>query len=133
MEKQLQQVLGINGEVINSGIGIKWPRLFGAGNPYDSIQWERRTAKITKGDGTVVFEQKDIEVPASWTQTATDIVASKYFRGKLGSPERETSVRQMIDRVAKTIGEWGMKDGYFDTIGECDNLVKDITWILVNQ
>ena len=87
-EPRLQQSLGINGEVIDSGIGIKWPRLFGTGHidpashgslsahPYDSIQWERRTARITKGDGTVVFEQKDIEVPASWTETATDIVAS---------------------------------------------------------
>lgn len=132
-ETLVQSDLGINGEVINSGIGIKWPRLFGSGNPYDAIKWENRTAKITKGDGTVVFEQKDIEVPSFWTQTATDIVASKYFRGKLGSPERETSVQQMIDRVAKTIGEWGMRDGYFDTIGDCDNYVKDLTWLLVNQ
>ncbi|MBI2674687.1 MAG: adenosylcobalamin-dependent ribonucleoside-diphosphate reductase [Candidatus Yanofskybacteria bacterium] len=121
------------GEVINSSIGIKWPRLFGTGHPYDSIKWEKRTAKIVKGDGTTVFEQKDVEVPSFWTQTATDIVASKYFRGKLDSPDRETSVKQMIDRVAKTIGEWGMKDGYFETIGDCDNFTKDLTWLLVNQ
>ena len=121
------------GEVINSGIGIKWPRLFGSGNPYDAIKWEKRTAKITKGDGTSVFEQKDVEIPSFWTQTATDIVASKYFRGKLDSPERESSVKEMVDRVAKTIGEWGMRDGYFETIGDCDNFTKDLTWLLVNQ
>ena len=90
-------------------------------------------AKIVKGDGTIVFEQSNVEVPSFWTQTATDIVASKYFRGKLDSPEREYSVKQMVDRVAKTIGEWGMRDGYFDTIGDCDNFTKDLTWILVNQ
>jgi ribonucleoside-diphosphate reductase alpha chain len=135
MQKEIlkQSNLGINGEVIDSGIGIKWPRLFGSGHPYDSIEWEKRTAKISKEDGTIVFEQKDIEVPSFWTQTATDIVASKYFRGKLNSPERETSVKQMIDRVAKTIGEWGMRDGYFKTIGDCDNFIKDLTWLLVNQ
>ena len=120
-------------EVISSGIGIQWSRLFGVGHPYDAIRWEKRTAKIVKGDGTTVFEQKDIEVPSFWTQTATDIVASKYFRGKLGSEGRETSVRQMIDRVAKTIGEWGMRDGYFNAIGDCDNFTKDLTWLLVNQ
>jgi len=133
MEPQTQPNLKINGDVIESGIGIKWPRLFGSGNPYDAIKWEKRTAKIVKGDGTAVFEQKDVEVPSFWTQTATDIVASKYFRGKLNSLNRETSVKQMIDRVAKTIGEWGMKDGYFETIGDCDNFTKDLTWLLVNQ
>jgi len=133
MESQTQPNLRVNNDVIESGIGIKWPRLFGDGHPYDSIRWEKRMAKITKGDGTTVFEQKDVEVPSFWTQTATDIVASKYFRGKLDSPQRETSVRQMIDRVAKTIGEWGMKDGYFETIGDCDNFTKDLTWLLINQ
>ncbi|MBI4158404.1 MAG: vitamin B12-dependent ribonucleotide reductase [Candidatus Yanofskybacteria bacterium] len=134
MESQPQPNLQPSlGEVINSGIGIKWPRLFGFGHPYDFIKWEKRTAKIAKGDGTIVFEQKDVEVPSFWTQTATDIVSSKYFRGKLNSPDRETSVKQMIDRVAKTIGEWGMKDGYFETIGDCDNFMKDLTYLLVNQ
>ena len=141
MEPQTQPNLKINGEkgsgTLNeeylTSSGIKWPRLFGVGNPYDAIKWEKRMAKITKGDGTTVFEQKDVEVPSFWTQTATDIVASKYFRGKLNSPERETSVRQMVDRVAKTIGEWGMKDGYFETIGDCDNFTKDLIYLLVNQ
>src|SRR3989338_7035273 len=92
---------------------LRWPRIFGTNHPYDEIVWEKRTAKITKGDGTVVFEQKDVEIPNFWSQTATDIVASKYFRGRMDSQESEQSARQMVDRVAKTVGTWGMKDGYF--------------------
>ena len=102
-------------------------------HPYDSITWERRNAKITRGDGTVVFEQNNIEVPSFWTQTATDIVASKYFRGQLDAPDRETSARQMVDRVAKTIGAWGIKDGYFSSAIDADNFVQDLTWLLINQ
>jgi ribonucleoside-diphosphate reductase alpha chain len=113
--------------------GFKWERLFGTGNPYDAITWETRTAKITKGDGKVVFEQANLEIPSFWTQTATDIVASKYFRGKLGTPEREYSVKQMIDRVAKTIGYWGLKDGYFATPEDAHNFTLDLTWLIVNQ
>src|SRR3989344_3580155 len=92
--------------------GLRWPRVFGTNHPYDEIIWENRTAKITKGDGTVVFEQRDVEVPNFWSQTATDIVASKYFRGQLGTPDREYSAKQMIDRVARVIGYWGLKDSY---------------------
>lgn len=113
--------------------GLRWPRIFGTKHPYDEIVWEKRTARITKGDGTVVFEQKDIEVPNFWSQTATDIVASKYFRGRLDSPEREKSARQMVDRVAKTVGAWGWKDGYFTSEEDRENFILDLTWILVNQ
>ncbi len=113
--------------------GIIWERRFGSGHPYDEISWERRDARITKSDGTVVFEQKDVEVPAFWSQTATDIVVSKYFRGKIGTPERETSVRSMIDRVAKMIGFWGVKGSYFATTDDAERFVEDLTWLLVNQ
>ncbi|MEK7525584.1 MAG: vitamin B12-dependent ribonucleotide reductase [Patescibacteria group bacterium] len=118
-----------------SNKGFSWTRMFGDPNrhPYDEIQWERRNAKITKSDGTVVFQQDNIEIPASWSQTATDIVASKYFRGKIGTPEREQSVRQMIDRVAKTVGSWGLEGGYFATPGDAYNFTLDLTWLLVNQ
>ncbi len=117
----------------SSGQGLRWPRVFGSGHPYDEIIWENRTAKITKGDGTVVFEQKDVEVPNFWSQTATDIVSSKYFRGQIGTPGREYSVKDMVDRVAKTIGYWGLKDSYFASSEDCENFILDLTWILVNQ
>ncbi len=113
--------------------GFVWSRLFGEGNPYDEIEWERRTAKITKGDGTVVFEQNNIEVPSFWTQTATDIVASKYFRGQLNTPDREYSAKQMVDRVADTMTKWGLKDGYFASAQDAENFSLDLKWILINQ
>ena len=116
-----------------TGRGLKWPRIFGTKHPYEEIVWENRTAKISKGDGTVVFEQKDVEVPNFWSQTATDIVASKYFRGQLGTSDRERSVKDMVDRVARTIGGWGFKDGYFASAEDCENFILDLTWILVNQ
>ncbi len=110
-----------------------WKRLFGEMNAYDSIVWEKRTAKIERGNGTIVFEQKDVEVPNFWTQTATDIVASKYFRGKQGTPTRETSARQMVDRVVNEIGKWGMADGYFASAIDAQNFMEDLRWILINQ
>ena len=110
-----------------------WKRLFGEMHPYDSIVWEKRTAKIERGDGTVVFEQKDVEVPSFWTQTATDIVASKYFRGKLGTSVRETSARQMVSRVVNEIRRWGLEGNYFASPTDADNFAQDLTWILINQ
>jgi len=113
--------------------GFVWPRLLGQGDPYASIRWEKRDAKIVKHNGDIVFEQKDVEIPDFWSQTATDIVASKYFRGKLDSPEREWSARQMVDRVAFTISEWGLKDGYFVTEQDSRNFRDDLRYILINQ
>ena len=113
--------------------GLLWNRLFGEGDPYDAITWARRDAKITKGNGEVVFEQTDIEVPDFWSQTAVDIVASKYFRGRLATPERETSAKQMINRVADTIAGWGFKDGYFKTAGDHENFKYDLRYMLINQ
>ncbi len=110
-----------------------WKRLFGEISAYDSIVWEKRTAKIERGDGTVVFEQRDVEVPSFWTQTATDIVASKYFRGKLGTPVRETSARQMVDRVVNEIVRWGAEDGYFASDVDASSFGEDLRWILINQ
>src|SRR3989344_908976 len=76
-------------EKTHQGEGLIWPRKFTNGDPYQNICWEKRVAKISKSDGFIVFEQKDVEVPSFWSQTATDVVASKYFRGKMNSPERE--------------------------------------------
>ena len=116
-----------------SGFGLEWKRLFGRGDPYEEIVWETRTAKITKEDNTVVFEQKNVEVPNFWSQSATDIVASKYFRGRFDSPLREHSARQMVDRVAKTISAWGVKDNYFASPEDGENFSQDLTWLLINQ
>ncbi len=112
---------------------IKWPRYFGSDDPYSDIQWEKRTAKIVRGNGEVVFEQKEVEVPAFWSQTATDIVASKYFKGQQGTPQREWSARQIVDRVSDTISGWGWNDGYFKGLEDYDNFKLDLKWLLINQ
>src|SRR2546423_1326495 len=84
-------------------------------HPYDEIEWERRDAKIGGEGGGTVFEQKGVEVPKFWSMTATNVVASKYFRGKLTSPDREWSVKQLIDRVVNRIASYGFAHGYFAT------------------
>ena len=84
-------------------------------SPYDEIEWEKRTALITDAKGNAIFEQKDVEVPKDWSVTATNIVASKYLHGTLGTPERESGVRALVTRVAETIRDWGMSQGYFKT------------------
>src|SRR5713101_9741175 len=101
-------------------VGVVFPRYFTAGlqagkTPYDEIKWELRTASIGNDKGAVIFEQRDVEVPADWSQTATNIVVRKYFNGKMGSPERETSVRQLVGRVVDTIAGWGRDQRYFKT------------------
>ncbi|KKU13095.1 MAG: Ribonucleoside-diphosphate reductase, adenosylcobalamin-dependent [Candidatus Azambacteria bacterium GW2011_GWC2_45_7b] len=102
-------------------------------HPYDEIEWERRVAKITSAKGEVIFEQKDVEAPKFWSQTATDIVAEKYFKGHVGKPDREWSARQLIDRVADTITGWGKKDGYFATDKDAQIFNEELKWLLVNQ
>jgi ribonucleoside-diphosphate reductase alpha chain len=97
------------------GKGLEFRRYFTREglSPYDTVEWEYRTAAITSESGEVIFEQKNVEVPKNWSMTATNIVASKYFHGKRGTPERETSVRQLVGRVASTIANWGRQGGYF--------------------
>ncbi len=101
-------------------------------DPFDEIEWETRDAHIPGKDGAV-FEQKGVEFPRFWSQSATNIVAQKYFRGKMDSPEREWSVKQMIGRVVGTIGEWGRKGGYFAGDEEADTFEAELKAILVNQ
>jgi ribonucleoside-diphosphate reductase alpha chain len=101
-------------------------------DPFDEIEWETRDAFIP-GKDKPVFEQKDVEFPKFWSQTATNIVAQKYFRGRMSSPERERSVRQMIGRVVDTVSAWGRKDGYFATDEEADTFEAELKAILVNQ
>ena len=101
-------------------------------HPFDEIEWETRDAII--GDPAApAFEQRDVEFPASWSQNATNIVAQKYFRGPLGTPERERSVRQMIGRVAGTIAAWGRDGGYFATAADADAFEAELEHILINQ
>ncbi|MBW4045948.1 MAG: vitamin B12-dependent ribonucleotide reductase [Acidobacteria bacterium] len=102
-------------------------------SPYDEVQWERRTAAITDAAGKTIFEQKDVEVPADWSMTATNIVASKYLHGQLNTPERETGVRQLVARVAETVRDWGMADGYFSTPEDAAIFHDELVHLLVNQ
>src|SRR3569833_12115 len=101
--------------------------------PYDDVAWETRTATIGNEKGAILFEQRDIEVPADWSQTATNIVASKYFHGKLGSPERENSVGQLVHRVVDTIADWGLRDGYFATRQDGENFRSELAWMMLHQ
>ncbi len=103
-------------------------------HPYDMVAWERRDARITNWkDGTVAFEQRDVEFPVSWSLNATNIVAQKYFRGTLGTPGRESSLRQVIDRVADTITQWGIDGGYFVDAAEAETFRDELKFILVTQ
>jgi len=102
-------------------------------HPFDEIAWEPRSATIGNEKGEVVFEQKDVEVPASWSQLATNVVVSKYFRGALGTPQRERSVKQLIGRVSNTIADWGIKDGYFAGEEDAEAFRAELTYLLVNQ
>ena len=114
--------------------GLRFERYFTRDDthPYDEIQWELRDAVIP-GDGGNVFEQKGVEVPSFWSMTATNVVASKYFRGKLGTPARETSVRQMIDRVVDTISRWGVEKGYFAGGEDAAIFSDELKYLMVHQ
>jgi ribonucleoside-diphosphate reductase alpha chain len=118
--------------------GIAFPRYFtrhlSAGqSPYDEVEWETRTASIGNDKGAVIFEQRDVEAPRSWSQTATNIVASKYFHGKLGTPERESSVKQLVHRVVDTITDWGVADGYFAAGEDAENFRAELAHLMLHQ
>jgi len=114
--------------------GLRFERYFTRDgvHPYDAIEWELRDAVIP-GEGGNVFEQQGVEVPAFWSMTATNVVASKYFRGKLGTPARETSVRQMVDRVVDTIARWGTEKGYFAGVEDAAIFADELKYLMVNQ
>jgi len=102
-------------------------------SPYDELAWERRTASITDTKGNTIFEQKDVEVPVDWSMTATNIVASKYLHGQIGTPERETGVRQLVARVAETVRDWGMAGGYFATAVDAGIFHDELAHLLLTQ
>ena len=100
---------------------------------WDTVNWVRREAKVTGMSGETIFCQEDVEFPEGWSQTAVNVVTNKYFRGALGSPEREFSVKQLIGRVANTAADWGIKAGYFLTPEEGEIFRDELTWILLHQ
>ena len=102
-------------------------------SPYDEVEWERRTAQITDAQGNTIFEQKDVEVPKDWSMTATNIVASKYLHGTVGTPERESGVRALVTRVAETIRDWGLAQGYFKTPEDGATFHDELAHILIRQ
>ncbi len=115
--------------------GLSFRRLFTklGISPYDEVEWELRLAQITDAKGNVIFEQKDVEVPKDWSMTATNIVASKYLHGKVGTPERESGVRALVTRVAETIRNWGLAQGYFKTPEDGATFHDELVHILVRQ
>src|SRR5215469_9868941 len=117
------------------GRGLEFPRYFSdpKKSPFDAVEWEKRVALIGNEKGATIFRQEDVEVPKTWSQTATNIVASKYFHGKLGTPDRESSVRQLIGRVAHTIVRWGEEGGYFADAASRDAFRDELTHLLVEQ
>ena len=102
-------------------------------DPFAGLEWERRRAEISDGKGRVVFSQDDVEVPKSWSMLATNVVASKYFYGAVGSEEREYSVRQLVHRVARTIADWGLSGGYFASPEDAENFYSELAYACVNQ
>lgn len=121
--------------VLEQKTGIAVERCFTVAgiDVFDSCEWEMRTASITNERGELVFEQKNIETPKFWSQMATNVVVSKYFRGQIGSPNRESSVRQLVGRVANTITKWGLDGGYFSTTADGAAFRDELTYLLLNQ
>ena len=114
--------------------GLTFSRRFSTAgvSPYDELQWEHRTASIADSKGNTIFEQKDVDVPIDWSMTATNIVASKYLHGHVGTPQgefgaRETGVRQLVARVAETIRDWGIAGGYFATPEDAAAILGSLT------
>src|SRR6266581_4733914 len=118
-----------------AGTGLVFEGYFtdGKKSPFDAVEWEKRTALIANEKGVTIFRQEDVEVPKSWSQTATNIVTSKYFSGKPGTPGREGSVRQLISRVANTIVRWGEAGGYFADAASREAFRDELTHLLVEQ
>jgi ribonucleoside-diphosphate reductase alpha chain len=102
-------------------------------SPYDEVEWEKRLAQITDSKGGIIFEQKDVEVPKDWSMTATNIVASKYLHGEVGTSQRETGVRQLVARVAETIRDWGLAQGYFRTPEDAATFHDELVYLLIRQ
>jgi ribonucleoside-diphosphate reductase alpha chain len=115
--------------------GMTVPRVFSVEgvSPYDQVEWDLRSAEIKDERGRMIFQQVNCEIPKSWSQLATNVVASKYFYGENGTSERESSVRQLVDRVTRTIADWGREDGYFATREDSERFYDELTALCLNQ
>jgi len=115
--------------------GLRFTRFFTADDihPYDAVEWEQRDAVILNAEGETVFEQNEVEFPTFWSQRATNIVASKYFHGQLGAPERESSLKQLIGRVVGTMAQWGIDGDYFATPEDAEIFSDELTHLLLHQ
>jgi len=102
-------------------------------DPFDTVEWETRSASIKGENGEVLFEQTNCEVPSFWSQLATNVICSKYFYGEVGTDEREHSVRQLVHRVARTIADWGLEDGYFASTDDGERFYRDLAWLCLHQ
>lgn len=131
VSSSLPEVMG--GLPIDTGLEFKRVLTRVGQHPFDAINWEKRVASITDMSGKVIFEQHDVEVPSFWSQNATNIVASKYFYGDLEKNKRETSAKQLIDRVSRTITDWGKRDHYFASEDDAETFYAELTAILINQ
>lgn len=123
-------------EMRNDRAGLKIdPRFCPAdvADPFDTVAWEVRKAVIKDESGKALFEQTDCEIPATWTQLATNVVVSKYFYGEPGTVHRENSVRQLVHRVSRTIADWGIADGYFDSAADGERFYRELSWLCLHQ
>jgi ribonucleoside-diphosphate reductase alpha chain len=123
-------------QAIKPPVGIAIDSLFcpaDAADPFDTVEWDLRTAAIKGEGGEVVFEQTDCEIPATWSQLATNVVANKYFYGEVGTSEREKSVRQLVHRVCRTIADWGTADGYFASDADGERFYRELAWLCLHQ
>ncbi|MCH2130297.1 MAG: vitamin B12-dependent ribonucleotide reductase [Pirellulaceae bacterium] len=102
-------------------------------DPFDTVDWDLRSAAIKDESGDVLFEQENCEIPSSWSQLATNVVVSKYFYGEIGTEERESSVRQLIHRVSRTVADWGIEDGYFASVEDGERFYRDLSWLCLHQ
>jgi ribonucleoside-diphosphate reductase alpha chain len=118
-----------------TGGGLEFPRHFTREGsiPYDDVEWQLRTASITNEKGEVLFQQEGVEIPKSWSQAAASIVVSKYFHGQIGTPQREKSVRQLVERVVRTLTEWGVQGGYFASPADARIFHDELAFLLLNQ
>ncbi len=127
---------GSNGSGITTTKGLKIEATFcpeTVADPFDTVEWETRTATIKGDGGSVFFEQNDCEFPKTWTQLAVNVVASKYFFGEPNTPQREKSIRQLIHRVSRTIADWGYADGYFASKKDAETFYRELTWLCLHQ